>query len=435
VRAERADLLVTGIGELCRMAPGPGPQAGAEQGRLDAVAGAALAVRDGTVVAAGPAEAVVGAVSAGETVDVGGAAVIPGWVDAHTHLLFGGTREDEFAMRVGGRSYEEIAAAGGGIQSSVRHFREADDAAVLERARRNLDRALSLGTTTIEIKSGYGLSVEQELRALRLIRRLAASHPVDVVPTFLGAHEFPPEWRADRAGYVRLVAEEMIPQVAAEGLAEFCDVFCERGVFTVEESRVILAAAREHGLRLKVHADEFGETGGSRLAAEMEAVSADHLHATSAASARALAEAGVVGVLLPGTSFFLNLEAKAPARAMVTAGLPLAVASDFNPGSSMSQSMPLMITLACVQLRLSPAEALAAGTANGAAALGRGDRVGRLHPGYRADFQVLDAPSHLMVPYHYGVSHVSAVFREGRRVWGALPGPGDAGGSGPAPSA
>jgi imidazolonepropionase len=213
------------------------------------------------------------------------------------------------------------------------------------------------------------------------------------------------------------VVEEMIPRVAKEGLAEFCDVFCEEGAFTPGESRAVLEAAARHGLRLKVHADEFGDTGGSRLAAELRAVSADHLHGTVAESIRGLAAAGVVGVLLPGTSFFLDLPVKAPARAMVEAGLPLAVATDMNPGSSMTQSMPLMTTLACLDLRLTPGEALVAATANGAAALGRGDRLGRLRPGYRADFQVLDLATHGQIPYHYGVSHVRSVFRGGLQVF------------------
>lgn len=418
------DLLVTGIGELCRMGAGPGPLAGPRQGEVDAVKDAALAVAGGWVVAAGPRKEVEAATRAPRsTVDAGGDLVLPGWVDAHTHLLFAGTREDEFAARIEGKTYQEIAAAGGGIRASMRHFREAGDEEILRRAARNLDAALALGTTTMEIKSGYGLSPAQELRALRLIRTLAGSHAVDIVPTFLGAHEVPPEWSADRSGYADLVARTMIPEVAREHLAEFCDVFCEEGVFTPEESRTVLAAAREHGLRLKVHADEFGDTGGSRLAAELGVVSADHLHGTPPEGARAMARAGVVGVLLPGTSFFLNLAGKAPARAMVEAGLPLAVATDMNPGSSMSQSMPLMTTLACLQLRLSPEEALVAATANGAAALARGDRVGRLHPGYRADFQVLRLASHRQLPYHYGVSHVRAVFREGRQVVGGpLPG-------------
>ncbi len=413
------DLLVTGIGDLCRMGPEAKAQAGPEQGDVGSVRDAALAVRDGRVVLAGPrAEVEREAAGAARTVDVAGATVLPGWVDSHTHLLFARTREDEFAMRLEGKTYQEIAAAGGGIHSSVRHFREAADEDLLDRARRNLDRALALGTTTMEIKSGYGLSTGQEIRALRLIARLRETHPVEIVPTFLGAHELPAEWKHDRAGYVRLVAEEMIPRVADEGLAEFCDVFCEEGVFTADESRTILEAARARGLRLKLHADEFGDTGGSRLAAELGAVSADHLHGTPPDAARALAGAGVVGTLLPGTSFFLNLPGKADARAMVEAGLPLAVASDFNPGSSMSQSMPLMVTLACVQLRLTPAEALVAATANGAAALGRAGTAGRLHPGARADFQILDVPSHRILPYHFGVSHVRAVFREGRQVWG-----------------
>jgi len=416
--AEGVDLLLTGIGVLARM--GEGPLAGPSQGDLDAVEGAALAVKDGEIVAAGPERAVRDAVGHPRWhLSAEGRTVLPGWVDAHTHLLFGGTREDEFAERIAGRSYQEIARDGGGIQASVRHFREASDRELLTRARRNLDLALALGTTTLEIKSGYGLSVEEELRALRLVRVLRESHPIDIVPTFLGAHEIPLAWKDDRSGYVRQVVEEMIPRVAADGLAEFCDVFCEEGVYTVEESRAVLEAARAHGLALKIHADEFGDTGGSRLAVAMRAVSADHLHGTPPARARELAEAGVVGVLLPGTSFFLGLPEKAPARAMVEAGLPLAVASDMNPGSSMSQSMPLMVTLACTQLRLSPEEAVVAATAGGAAALSRGSRLGRLREGYRADFQVIDLPTPRLLPYHYGVSHVRAVFRAGRQVWGA----------------
>ncbi len=413
------DLLLVNIGDLCRMGEGDGPQAGPAQSDCGSVEGGALAIRGESVVAAGTqAEVERRHGSAARILDLGGATVLPGWVDAHTHLLFAGTREDEFAMRIAGRTYQEITAAGGGIHASVRHFREAPDELILERARRNLDLALAQGTTTLEIKSGYGLTVDQELRALRLIRELARSHPIDVVATFLGAHEIPVEYREDRAAYIRQVVETMIPTVAKEGLAEFCDVFCEEGVFTPDESREILTAARAHGLRLKLHADEFGDTGGSRLAAELGAVSADHLHGTPVEAARAMAASGVVGVLLPGTSFFLNLPEKAPARAMVEAGLPLAVATDCNPGSSMSQSMPLMTTLACLQLRLSPQEALVAATVNGAAALDRADRLGRLRPGYRADFQILDLPGHRQVPYHYGVPHVRAVFRSGIQVAG-----------------
>jgi imidazolonepropionase len=375
-------------------------------------------VREGRVVAAGPEDDVRRAVTGTpDHRDAGGALVLPGWVDAHTHLLFAGTREDEFAMRAAGRSYAEIAAAGGGIHSSVRRFRETPDETILAGARRYLDQALALGTTTMEVKSGYGLSTDEELRALRLVKTLAGTHPVKIVPTFLGAHEIPRG--VERAAYVRAVVEEMLPRVAAERLAEFCDVFCEQGVFTPEESARVLEAARALGLGLKLHADEFGDTGGSRLAARLGAVSADHLHATPLDAIRALAAAGVVGVLLPGTSFFLDLPAKARARDMVGEGLPVAVASDFNPGSCMSQSMPLMVSLACVQLRLSPAEALVAATANGAAALGRGSRVGHLRPGWEADFQILDLPRHALVPYHFGVSHVRAVFRDGRQVAGA----------------
>jgi imidazolonepropionase len=414
-----ADLLITGIGDLCCMGAGSGPQAGPDQGDVGSVSDAALAVKDGTVLAAGPrgeVEALAGDATLRH--DIGGRTVLPGWVDAHTHLLFAETREDEFVMRIEGKTYQEIAAAGGGIHSSVRHFREASNEEILSRARKNLDVALSLGTTTMEIKSGYGLSLNEELRALRLIGELKKTHDVDIVPTFLGAHEIPTEWAHDRAGYVKLVTGEMIPRVAEEQAAEFCHVFCEDGVFTPEESRTILEVARKHGLGIKIHADEFGDTGGSRLAAELGAVSADHLHGTPMEGASGMAAAGVVGVLLPGTSFFLNLGEKAPARAMIEAGLPVAVATDMNPGSSMSQSMPLMVSLATIQLRLTPAEALVAATANGASALRKGGSVGRIREGYRADFQVLDLPNHRQLPYHYGVNHVRAVFCAGRQVVG-----------------
>lgn len=414
-----ADKLIVGIGTLVRLGEGTGSQPGPAQGELGEAPDAALAVRDGHVVAAGPRAEVEAAVSGSPEVhDVRGALVLPGWVDAHTHLVFGNTREDEFAMRVAGKTYEEIAAAGGGIHSSVRHFRATDDETLFRRASKHLDQALALGTTTLEAKSGYGLTVEDELRALRVIRRLRNTHPIDIVATFLGAHEVPQEYRDRRAEYVDLVTGTMIPRVVEEGLAEFCDVFCERGVFTPAESRQVLEAARAAGLKLKLHADEFGDTGGSRLAAELHAVSADHLHGTPADAVVALAEAGVVAVLLPGTSFFLNLPHKARAREMVEACLPVAVASDFNPGSNMSQSMPFMTTLACLQLGLQPEEALVAATLHGAAALGRADRVGRLRPGYRADFQVLDLPGPRHIPYHYGVSHVRAVFRAGTQVFG-----------------
>src|SRR5262245_44557431 len=348
------DILITGIGDLCRMGEGKGPQRGSEQGDVGSVEDAALAIRAGVVELAGPRDEVLAkAGSPTRVIDVGGRTLLPGWVDAHTHLLFAGTREDEFALRVAGVGYEEIAAQGGGIHASVRRFREADDASLLESARKHLDLALALGTTTLEIKSGYGLSTDQELRALRLIATLQTTHPIDIVPTFLGAHEIPSEWRAHRSGYVRAITEDMLPVIAREDLAEFCDVFCERGVFTPEESRIILEKAKALGLKLKLHADEFGDTGGGRLAASLGVTSADHLHGTAADLVPELARAGVIAVLLPGTAFFLGLPRHAPARDMIEAGVPVAIATDMNPGSSMSQSMPLMITLACVNLHLS----------------------------------------------------------------------------------
>jgi imidazolonepropionase len=310
----------------------------------------------------------------------------------------------------------EIAKAGGGIRSTVRTFREASDEEILRQSERRLRRMMLLGTGVVEIKSGYGLSVEQELRSLRLIRCLQEMVPLEIHATFLGAHEVPDEYRDRRARYVDLVIEEMIPQVAEEGLAEFCDVFCEEGVFSVEESERILKAAAAAGLKPKIHADELSSLGGSQLAARVSAVSADHLMLPSERGLLAMRERGVVPILLPATSFSLGMDEFAPARRMIQMDLPVALATDCNPGSSMTESMPLVISLACLRMRLTPAEALVAATRNGAAALDLATTLGSLAPGMRAHIQILEAPSYATLPYHVGVSHLRDLFLNGRPV-------------------
>jgi len=411
-----ADLLIVNAGELATSRGGPGAARGPAMRDLAVVRGAAVAVVGDRVAAAGPEREVLGAFRAGPqtaVVDAGGALVTPGLVDPHTHAVFAGTREAEFAMRTEGRSYEEIAVAGGGIRSSVRALRAADEESLLRAGAANLDRALDHGTTTIEVKSGYGLSLEAELKTLRVVKRLAGEHPVGVVATFLGAHEFPDEWRSDREGYVRLVCEEMTPAVAREGLARFSDVFCEEGVFTVEQSRRVLEAGKRHGLAPKLHADELHASGGAELAAEVGAVSADHLVCVTGRGMSALASAGVVAVLLPGTSLSLGATRFAPARAMIEAGLPVALATDMNPGSSMTESMQIVMALASMALRMTPAEALTAATRNAAAALGLAGETGTLEPGRLADAVVWEVDDHRAIPYHYGVNLVRSVVRRG----------------------
>jgi imidazolonepropionase len=420
---ERVDWILKGAGQLLTLDGPPVPRTGEDLSELGIIEGGAVAIRGERIAAAGPEEEILGLFEApAERMrDAEGGVVLPGFVDPHTHLLFAGTREAEFEQRCLGRTYMEIAAAGGGIRSSVRAFRNASDEAIVEQSRRRLDRMLRFGTTTAEVKSGYGLSVEQELRALRLIESLDRSHPVDLVPTFLGAHEFPDEHRANREAYVRILIEEMLPRVAAETTARFCDVFCEEGVFDREQSRRILTRARELGLGLKLHADEFAPIGGSELAGELGAVSADHLLVIDEAGLDALARGGVVAVLLPGTSFSLGKHVYAPGRKMIERGIPIAVATDCNPGSSMVDAMPLVLALACLEIGLRPAEAVSAATVNAAFASGVGEDRGRIRPGFRADLQVLDAPSYVSLVYHLGDSHVRWMFKSGRPT--DLPGP------------
>ena len=379
--------------------------------------GVALALEDGRIRAIDTPEKLQEMFAGAQRIDGAGCWALPGFVDPHTHPVFFKTREGEFALRVMGKSYEEIAAAGGGIRNSVRVFRQASFDELSELTYQRIRRFLEFGTTTIEAKSGYGLSLEDELKSLRILKKVAELLPITIVPTFLGAHEVPDEYQRDREKYVDLIINEMIPRVAEEKLAEFCDVFCEKDVFTVAQSERILLAAKDHGLQPKLHADELFYTGGAELAAKVGAISADHLLKISAEGIRSMADAGVVPVLLPGTTFFLGKSGYAPARQMIDAGMPVAIATDFNPGSSMTQNMQLMLTLSALYLKMTSAEVITAATRNAARAIAREDRVGTLETGKDADIVLLDIPGHEYLPYHYGVNHVRKVIRHGRVVF------------------
>jgi imidazolonepropionase len=413
---EPVDLLVVGAGQLVTMAgASERPKRGADLREIGAVADGALAARDGVIVDVGPAHEVLARVTTSpktRVLDARGAAVIPGFVDSHTHLVFGGSREDEFALRVAGATYQEIMAAGGGIMNSVKATRAASQGEMVEQALRELDGMLLTGTTTVEAKSGYGLDLATELKQLRAIQELQARHPMDVVPTFLGAHEVAPEYRGRADEYVDLLIREMLPAVQAQGLARYCDVFCEKGVFTPEQTRRIFAAARDLGFALKLHADELSDLSGAQIAVEYGATSADHLLCISDESIWALAGSSTMATLLPGTAFYLKMP-YARARAMVEAGCAVALASDFNPGSCPTYNMGLVITLACLGMALTPEEALAAATINGAHALGIADRVGSLEVGKQADLVILNASSHRHIPYRGGTGVVRTVVKRG----------------------
>ncbi|HEY7394701.1 MAG TPA: imidazolonepropionase [Gemmatimonadaceae bacterium] len=397
---------------------GPGrARRGSEMADIAIRTDVGVAIDDGRIVAVDAPSTLRERFPTAREIDCGQCVVMPGLVDSHTHAIFGRPRYEEQEMRAAGLDYMEIARRGGGIHSSVRDLRTRSEDELFELARRRLLRLSTFGTTTVEVKSGYGLTLADELKALRVIARLRAELPLRIVPTFLGAHEIPLDHResaATRQAYIDLVINEMIPAVAADRLAAFADVFCETGVYTVDESRAILSAARDAGMGIKLHADELTSSGGAELAAVLGATSADHLAAVSDAGIAALASASTVATLLPGTMLFLGKTKHAPARRFIEAGVPVALATDFNPGTSPTSNLPLVLTLGVSQLRLSVAEAVTAATVNGAAALGLADRVGQIAPGYSGDVAIFDVRDVREVPYWYGDHRCVATYVRGK---------------------
>ncbi|MGG0284721.1 imidazolonepropionase [Peribacillus butanolivorans] len=349
------------------------------------------------------------------TIDASGKVLTPGLIDPHTHLVFAGSREKELEMRLNGAKYIDILKAGGGILQTTTSTREASEEQLIEESLKRLNRFLQYGVTTVESKSGYGLTLEDELKQLRATKRLNEQHPIDLVSTFMGAHAIPVDYKENPDEFVRLVIEEMIPKVAEENLAEFCDVFCEEGVFTIEQSERILEAGKNFGLKPKIHADEIVQFGGAELAAKVGAVSADHLLQASTEGIKQMAESGVIAVLLPGTAFFL-MEKPADARKMIESGVPVALSTDRNPGSSPTESLPFVMNLACLTMKMTPAEVLTACTINAAHAIGRADQIGSIEVGKKADIVLFDAPNYQTLQYNYAVNLVDTVLKSGKVI-------------------
>lgn len=394
-----------------------GPRAGKNQLDLGMIENGAVLISDDKILEVGKTQTLKKKIPRKtKVIDAKNKVVTPGLVDCHTHLVFAGSRADEFVLRIQGRTYQEIASLGGGINSTVKKTREASSQELFNLGMERLNRMLSFGTTTVEAKSGYGLATDAELMILEVIKKLNRNHSVDLVSTFLGAHAIPEEFKLYRRDYIRVLTEEMIPQVAKKKLAEFCDVFCENGYFSVEESKKILEIGKNFGLRPKVHADELGNTGGSQVAADVGAVSADHLVYAIDDDIEKMKKSGVMAVLLPGTSFFLNSR-YAPARKMIENGLPLALATDFNPGSSMTESMQMVMSLACLNLKMTPAEVLTASTTNSAYAISRGEQIGSLEPNKKADIVIWEVANFKEIPYHYGVNLVQTVIKNGKVIY------------------
>ena len=407
-------LAILHASQLVTLAGPKRPRVSAEMSELAIIRDGGMVIREGKIDIVGSSNEIKKIAGDAEVVDAGGRVVFPGFVDAHTHLVFAGNRLDDFERRARGESYAQIARAGGGIWSTVGKTRAASDVDLLAQAKKHGEWFLRSGTTTVEAKSGYGLTVEDELKILRVMQRLNEETPLEVVPTFLGAHAVPRNLKTDE--YIALLVDEMLPQIARQNLAEFCDVFCERGYFDVEPSRRILKAARKLGLRLRIHADQLTNSGGAELAAELNATTADHLEKTDEQGIAALKSAGVQPVLLPGSVYALGLSDYPRTREMIEAGLAVVIATDFNPGSSPTPSMPMILSLACTQMKMSPSEAITAATINAAYSLNRGNTIGSLEAGKLANFSIFDCEDYRELAYWFGIPQTHSVFVKGKRV-------------------
>ncbi len=411
-------MLITGCSQLVTLR-GPVPRRGRALADPGIIRDGAVLVRDGRIVATGPRRRVERLAEArrAKKLDLGGRVVLPGFVDSHTHLVFPASRADDYEKRIAGKTYEQIARTGGGILSTVRKLRAAKPEALKQTTLAALRAFAAHGTTTIEAKSGYGLDAASELKTLRLLHELHQEQPLDILSTFLGAHVVPPEYRGRADAYVELLALKLIPGVALAGLAEFCDVFCDRGAFSISQARRILTAGRACGLVPRLHAEQLTRTGAARLAVELNAASADHLEKINRSDIRALAASSVVATLLPGCSFHLGLSRYAPARELIAAGAVVALATDFNPGTSPTLNMQMVLSLACTQMRMTPAEALAAATINPAYSLRRHDRIGSIEVGKYADLAVFDLADYREIPYYFGVNHCWLTLKRGEIIF------------------
>ena len=413
------DLAIFHVNELITMNTKYGaPRIGDNMSELAIINDGAIAVKDDRIIFIGTTEELMSKFTIGKIikkVDATNKLVTPGFVDPHTHIVFEGTRENELSLKHEGKTYLEILKAGGGILKTVRETRQASLEKLVENGKRILDRMMSYGTTTVETKSGYGLNTETEIKLLKVAKNLNEEHPLDVIPTFLGAHAIPPEYENRTEEYVDLIISDMIPKIAKERLAEFCDVFCEEDIFSIEQAKKILNAAIRYGLKPQIHVDEIVDTNGALLASEVNAIQAGHLLKSNEDGLKAMAAAGVIATLLPGTPFCLMLNEYAPARKMVDLGVPIALATDLNP-NCWTESMQMVIALACYNMKLSPAEALTAATINSACALQRQDEIGSIEIGKKADLIIFDVPNHHFLPYHFGVNLVSKVIKNGKIV-------------------
>ena len=412
----KVDMIIFNIGQLLTLAGAKRARIKEEMNNLAILQNAAIAIDKGRIIKTGDNNKILKEFSSENKIDAQGNVVMPGFVDSHTHPVFYQTRENEYAMRIEGKTYVEISKSGGGIRASINGVRKATEEELYKLSVNRINELIKYGTTTLEAKSGYGLSTESEIKMLKVIKKLDETLPIDIVPTFLGAHEYPPEYKDNHKAYIDILLNDMLPKVAKMKLAKYCDIFCEEHVFNIDESREILLKAKELGFKIRMHADEIKPIGGAGLAAELKAISADHLGATSKEDITKMAKAGVIATLLPCTIFSLGIESYAKARLMIENGVAVALATDYNPGSCNCGNMQMAMTLANIKMKMTIEEAITASTVNAAYSLEMGDHTGSLEEGKKADILIMNTKNYQYIPYHFGANNVKTVIKEGKII-------------------